>query len=314
MSPVFARLRRGRRARCAGRLRPRPHVVPIFPRDHARRVDGRTARVWYREHSPRPHAASSAPARVAHRVRRRQRRRALSLQPLVGARAERFSLRTACDNATAHVTFPLTMRARTRPVQSAHPPVVADRTLTLAEWLRSLHGQRCRSRSLRLSRRGPTPAQTPDAYADTVQARPVGLRVHVHAVRRRATDQRRGQCPTSGIADGRSSPKAPAGQPHQGRRQIDLRAIVLADDDQFAGVFVAVGRCSSSGYTSGDIVQDGSESDATVVLGFLITTILRLDRMLSGFAGRSRTRAVSTSTPAIRCTCPRRRAQTRTID
>ncbi len=64
-----ARLRRGRRARIAGRLRPRPHVVPIFPRDHARRIHERNAGLV--PNAP-PRALFRRRGRAfAHRVRRR---------------------------------------------------------------------------------------------------------------------------------------------------------------------------------------------------------------------------------------------------
>jgi Peptidase A4 family len=188
----------------------------------------------------------------------------LSLRPLAGA-APTVQLTAACDNATEHVTFPLTIHTSTRPMQYARPPVVADRTLNLPRGFDPVTAS-----DADLDRYGypprPDANANADAYAEWVQA-VQAVRVHVAPSGVVRTDRVEGNA-TSGNWSGMVA-KGAGGQFTKavGKWVVPL---ALTDDNHspaYSSLWVGL-----DGYTSGDIVQDGSESDAAVLLGFLVTT------------------------------------------
>jgi hypothetical protein len=188
----------------------------------------------------------------------------LSLQPLRGA-APTTQLTVACDSATGHVTFPLTIRTTTGVVRTSRPPMVADRTLDLPSGFDPVAAS-----DADLDRYGypprPDSSASPDAYAEWVQA-VRSVRIHVAPSGVVRTDRVQGNT-TSGNWSGIVA-KGGGGQYTKAIGKWVVPTVFTDGDHSPAYSSLWVGI---DGYTSGDIVQDGSESDAAVVLGFLITT------------------------------------------
>jgi hypothetical protein len=185
--------------------------------------------------------------------------------------ASSINLTAACDADGRQVTIPLAIRAVSGPVHSVRPRPVADRTFSLPRGFNPVTASEDE-----LDRYGypprPDADSTPDAYAEWLRAvtlaktwvAPTGVLRTDHVNARARFDSNQQSTNWSGMVD-----KGATGQFTKALGKWHVPAVITdaAHSPAYSSLWVGL-----DGYTSNDLVQDGTESDAVDVIGWLVTS------------------------------------------